>query len=482
MTIRRQYSLPNCTLVLEGMGDGTAAGSPLDTRPLMTILVNAQCYFSGKEPALSGGRDFLESLVKSVSRYAQEYLSQVHHPKLPGEQPELVHLQKLPGQNLHRLTMLSTADAVAPHVGMGASVASGTAIARETPVQVDLTTVQLFDLVEAIDQFLADRQTLPDFGVSLEPLPKRYRKADEPIAKRAAPATLGVTGLALSAAALFAVPTPEVRPPKAETQSTSSKTTSPTPQSERQAATTTATPKPTPTPPSTSELESAVTSTQDITDPTELGYLQLNLKKKLNQSWDDRGEVNQNLAYQVNLGRDGAIIGYKPVDNTPLDAAKQTPLPDLLYKPTQGGVANSEANAQFRVVFTRRGALEISPWRGRQGKPGLGPEITESAQLSDLNQQIRKELLDSWQKEPSFPRELVYRVGVTEDGVIADYEPMNTPAWDYVQKTPLQRLTKPEAAGIGTKETGLVPQKPLAQFRVVFKPNGVLEVSPFRGM
>ena len=73
MTIRRQYSLPNCTLILEGLSDTNATNSGLlDPRPLMTILVNAQCHFPGHDYFLEGGRDFFESLVSAVSRYAQE--------------------------------------------------------------------------------------------------------------------------------------------------------------------------------------------------------------------------------------------------------------------------------------------------------------------------------------------------------------------------------------------------------------------------
>ncbi|HEY9672257.1 MAG TPA: DUF4335 domain-containing protein, partial [Waterburya sp.] len=82
MTIRRQYSLPNCTLILEGLSDAPpTSGGQIDARPLMTMLVSAECHFSGIAQPLSGGRDFLESLVRAVSRYAQEFLSQVHHPK-----------------------------------------------------------------------------------------------------------------------------------------------------------------------------------------------------------------------------------------------------------------------------------------------------------------------------------------------------------------------------------------------------------------
>ncbi|MBD0309990.1 MAG: DUF4335 domain-containing protein, partial [Microcoleus sp. T1-bin1] len=46
MTIRRQYSLPNCTLVLEGLSDGSAA-SQLEIRPVLSILMSAECYLTG---------------------------------------------------------------------------------------------------------------------------------------------------------------------------------------------------------------------------------------------------------------------------------------------------------------------------------------------------------------------------------------------------------------------------------------------------
>ena len=485
MTIRRQYSLPNCTLILEGLSEGTAGGGvQLDARPLMTILVHAECHFAGQTQSLSGGRDFFESLVRSVSRYAQEFLSQVHHPKLHGDKPELVQFQKVRGHNLHRLTVNSTADAIpaASGGGMVQDFASYAAIAQGTSVQIDLTTVQLFDLVEAIDQFLADGRTLPDIRAPLEPVSRRYRKADQPVAKRAAPAALGMTSLAIAAIAFFMVQLPQVREPKPSTpQPNSSEATSPSPNDQRQ-ATATPTSTPTSTPPSAADLETALTTAPEITDPTQLRFLQRRLYNKVDEAWKNRRELNRSLEYRVGVGKDGALIGYKPVNNAAEgDAAKQTPLPDLLYIPATGSIATSEPIAQFRVVFDNKGILQISPWRGYTAKPSLGPEITDAAVIRDLNDKLREQIRQAWSETPTFPRSLVYRVAVTEEAVIADYEPTNQPASDYEQKTPLEKLLKPEAAGLGNEGAGLLPQKPLAQFQVVFKPNGDLEVSPFRG-
>ncbi|MBE9125616.1 MULTISPECIES: DUF4335 domain-containing protein [unclassified Coleofasciculus] len=472
MTIRRQYSLPNCTLILEGLSEATGAvGSQIDTRPLMTILVNAECHLAGQKQPLSGGRDFLEGLVQVVSRYAQEFLSQVHHPKPAGDKPSVVQLHPMPDKNLHRLTLLPTAEGLLPMGASGEMVADGYRAGVEPgkPLQIDLTTVQLFDLVEAIDQLLADQRTLPDLNLRLQPVSRRYRKADQPVTKRAAPAALGTTSLVLAAIAFFLVPIPEVRQPQPNSRETNSQT------SEGESPTTRT------TPPSASELEKTLASAQEITDPTELDYLKRNLYRKLSQGWENRGQVNQNLEYQVGVARDGTVVGYKSVDDTPMEESQRTPLPDLLYIPAEGGTASREPLAQFRVVFTRGGVLQISPWQGYTAQPGLGPEITDSATIRELNAQIYDELSDRWEGTPLSPRPLVYRVGVTEDGVIADYAPQNQPAWDYVEETPLEKLLKPEAAGIGSEESGFVPTKPLAHFQVVFKPDGVLEVSPFRG-
>jgi Domain of unknown function (DUF4335) len=194
MTIRRQYSLPNCMLVLDGLSDDMAPVDATDARPILSIVVNVECLFVGTNQKLQGGRVFLENLANAVSAYAQECLSGVRHPQ-DIKEGDRVQLQKIQGTNLHLLTWQPEET-------------------NQQPVELELTTVQLFDLVEAVDQFVADSRTLPDFSIQLQPVSRRYRQPDEPIAQRAVPVTLGALGLAVAGFIAYLIPTPPIPKPE----------------------------------------------------------------------------------------------------------------------------------------------------------------------------------------------------------------------------------------------------------------------------
>jgi len=480
MTIRRQYSLPNCTLILEGLSNGTGAMGQADSRPLISILVNAECHFSGHQKPLTGGRDFFDSLVRAVSNYAQEFMSGVPHPSSGEGTSEVVQLQKGDREDLHRLIVQPEAVGNPAYAG-GSSVGQTSAIAQ--PTQVVLTTVQLFDLVDAVDQFLADSSTLPDLSLRLRPVSKRDAAAHEFLTKRAAPAAVGVSSLALTAIAFMLVPIPKVEPPKdpAPQAQSETQTQTPTPTSTTTPATTpTTTPIASPTPstaaaPSASELETLLTSTPEITDPTQLRFLQRKLYNQINQNWENRRSAGQNLVYRVGVGQDGAIVAFKPVLPTTEEQNQATPLPQLSYiNPATGTKAAPEAIAQFKVVFTRRGILQVSPWWGYRGRPSFKSQITESDQLAGLKQQLYEQLRKDWSASFEFSRPLVYRVALNKEGVIADYEPYNQSAVDYEEKTPLPSVFQSK------NPTAAILQEPLAQFRVVFRPNGGLEVNPWQ--
>ncbi|MCL1467920.1 DUF4335 domain-containing protein [Argonema galeatum] len=405
MTIQRQYSLPNCTLLLEGLNDATTGSGQLEVRPVMSILVNAECHLAGSAPPLTGGREFFDSLVTAVSRYAQEFLSGVHHP-YNTQEPPLVQLRRI-NRNLHRLIVQRRADVHLASNGMMGKTGS------TAPVEIDITTVQLFDLVEAVDQFFADSQTLPGLSLLLTPVERRYAHADQPVLKRAAPAAIGVSSLAVAALALFFVPIPEVQRPKEplpQANSNSLSTTSgaegqvttgsgpigPTPLASEtpsaspvaQTATPsplaseTATPSPlasetaTPSPlasetatPSPSELSTAPTTAtvgSEITDNNTLRDLNGKLQQQILQNKEEKLKFPRQLLYRVAMRPDGTIADYEARNQPARDYENQTPLPKLksTSTPTSSATGSEEPLAYFKVVFTLRGVPQVSPWRG----------------------------------------------------------------------------------------------------------------------
>jgi hypothetical protein len=311
-------------------------------------LVNAECHLAATAQPLTGGRDFLSSLVTAVSAYAQEFLSKVPHPEAHRNAPGLVQLQKL-DNNRHRLIVNSGM------IDQGLDVGSSSA---QPPIQIDLTTVQLFDLVEAVDQFFADSQTLPDLSLQLTPVSKRYAGSSQLVAKQAVPAAVGVSSLALAAIAFFLVPVPSIkRPPEPKPHQNSSSTT---PSSSRSFSSN-GSPKP-PTP-NSADLE-AVAAAPQITDASQLHALNRKLYNQLNQAWKTRSNVPENLVYRLGMAANGAFIGYQPVNAAARAHVDQTPLPNLSYNPASERTATPNRIAQFKVVFTENGVLQVSPWRG----------------------------------------------------------------------------------------------------------------------
>ncbi|MEM6751704.1 MAG: DUF4335 domain-containing protein, partial [Cyanobacteria bacterium P01_C01_bin.38] len=202
MNIQRKYSLPNCTLLLEGLSDASKTTQFQEMRPELSILVNAECTLSGYTQSLAGGRDFFESLVRAVSAYAQEFLSNVSNPQAHNSESELVQLEKING-NSHKLKVRS--DIAPGDLNNGSN-------GKQT-VEVNLNSVQLFDLVEAVDQFFADTQTLPELTLELQPVARPHSAVSGALLEQAVPATVGIGTLAAAAIAFNLMPAPEFKEP-----------------------------------------------------------------------------------------------------------------------------------------------------------------------------------------------------------------------------------------------------------------------------
>jgi len=487
MNIQRKYSLPNCTLLLEGLSDASRAAHLQELRPELSILVNVECYISGYKQPLVGGREFFESLVRAVSAYGQEFLSNVPNPQAHNQDSELVELQKI-DQNRHRLIVHSesSSEGFEPNSNQ-----------PKSPIQIDMNTVQLFDLVEAVDQFFADTQTLPELSLELQPVARRYGGASETLLKQAVPASIGVASVAVAAVAFSLIPPPQVRPPEPQPETQSNAT--PTP-STAVAATPTTTPTtetspvasaspiavtvPNPTPtaattPPTGDLEALLNTTSEITDPSQLRALNRQVWNQIEPAWNERSAVKQDLVYRVGVAGDGAIVGYKAVNQGSNEGIDLTPLPKLLYNPAKRSAITNEPIAQFKVVFTTKGVLEVSPWRGYASTPQVvGRKITDANTVKDLNQKLYNTIRQNWKGTPTYTKNLLYRVAVNKEGIIADYEPLNPPAFDYFRETPLPNMFQSVYGSNGAAPNN---QEPLAHFQVVFNPNGKLEVTPWQG-
>ncbi len=469
MTIQRQYSLPNCRLVLEGWGDD-AAGTSASGRPAVSMLVNAECHFAGHDQPLSGGREFLENLVTAVSQYAQEVLSGVTHPQAHNNghgQPKPVHLQKV-AQDMHRLTIY-------PEV-------MGNGHTPTEPVQLDLRTVQLFDLVEAVDQFFADTQTLPDLALNVAPVSKRHVITSEPVTQRVLPAAIGISSLAVAAAALFFLPVPEVRRPEpaaeGQEQSVEGSPTTPVPVSNGGDTPPDQTAE---TPPNETDLEALLATAPAITDPQQLSTLTQALRDELDLAWVKEPTFDEDLVYRVGVAENGDILGFKYTNDASLEYVNDTPLLDLRYMPVDPEAAVQEPVGEFRVVFRPNGVLEVSPWDGQlpnsstESSTGGGSTVTDAEELQSLTRQLQSQIFENLQARVAVGEELTYQVQFNQQNQIVDLEAMNQSARDYFNETPLADLQN------RSKSASSDPQSPQALFRVVFTETGVLEVSPWHG-
>lgn len=347
MTIRRQYSLPNCTLILEGLSTSQSTGGG---RPPLTVLIRFECHLAGLRKPLVGGRNLIEHLAVAVSQFAQEFLSGIRRPAQTSFNGQVTSVQ------LQRVDLNTSRLVVPPDLLLnptaGATSPDTDSVPSAATVEIDLSTVQAFDLVEAFDQLLSDTQTLPDLSLNFSPLSRKYSTAHPSMVGRSAPAALGVTSLALAAVAFFFIPVPKVEEPQ-----------TPTPKETPPART-----GPGPALPEGGRQESPQERSSSAVfasapGPDQLAELKQKLYSQIARAWQTQPRFYEDLPYQVGVDRNGRITGYRPVNQAAVDYTHDIPLLELLEVP-EPGYSGQKPLALFRVVFTPGGDLKVSPWSG----------------------------------------------------------------------------------------------------------------------
>lgn len=463
MTVQRQYTLPHCNLILEGLS--ADANDPLSP---MAVLMNAECHLPGATDAtLAGGREFLDSLVTAVSRYGQQLLSGVPYPRATGAAPPLVEVKPGDGPYHHHM--------IVQQQPLGEPVSDVNAL---PPLDVKLTTVQFYDLMEAVDQLLADSQTLPDMKAQFQAVSRRLVQPTEPIAKRAAPAALGAAALAAAGLALFFVPPPEFEPTRPESEASTPAQTSTPPETSTQAAGEAAGGE------DTGAAGADLTSAGDdldrlegapaITDAATIALLQSDVTQRLQEAWADAPRPSGDLAYRMAVSENGDILGYRYENDLALDEVDNTPLPELTFVPVAGAEPVQERVAQFIATFTPDGEVVVEPTEAPTEADGaelppLEQKVTDGDRIRELNSTLYDSILAKL--EPlSASEALRFRVRLTESGEVVGYEPVNAAAGLLANETPLP--------GLITAADSTADQ---ADFQVVFTESGVLEVNPWDG-
>ncbi len=506
MTIRRQYQLPNCSLILDGLSIDPDPGN----EEVMSLLVNAECRISGLERSLNGSYNFFAALVRAVSQYSQEILSGFAHPQVVEGQPLLVHINPGEGPYHHLVVQPEIAD-------LGES-SDGRAI------DIKLSDVQLYDLSEAVDQFFDDTQTLPELSASLAPLPRRFVRSDEPLGDRALPAILGLGSLVAATMAISLLPLPEMRDPAIKnsagesadvTTATANDGKEPTGDGSKPAADGIV----------AANTDSALwEKAPKITDEDTIASLQSDLKAQIDEAVPEYTSFSEPLAYKVAVNEAGEVVGYRFENDAALRDIDKTPLPRLAR--ANAAAENLEENviAQYAVAFNADG-VEVTPseatvaavpeeaaedaeksaekeaakakeeaTEAAADKPKAdSPEKDETlvaaanstsatftdeppttlntlADVEALNDQLKGTIVENREQPRVGEASAIYRVRVKEDGTVIGYQPVSQDAAQAVGDTPLPDLLKS-----APEET------PAVDYRVVFTERGVVEVSPWWG-
>jgi hypothetical protein len=392
MTAQRQYILPNCSLIVEGL----VTGEESDPTSPLTVVLNSECTFPGTADRLSGGREFLNALVKTVSDYAQSMLSGVPYPLETTPTADQPVVLQPTDHHRHQLVATLTND-------------SGT----ETQQTIDLNSVQLFDLVEAVDQLLADTFTLPDMALQVAPLNRRHARPAEPAAQRLIPAAVGVSTLAMASVLLFMVPVPEFEPQRSDREEqselvepdaasgddsgsatpgsddtdepitdTAGEATAPSPDTEAPADADTdpaaetgeiATGAVIVDPVAAGIALGRLSTAPAIADDDQLSDLEAEVTNTLESALEELADdgslaFDDALVYRIAVSTDGEILGYKYENDAALENVDSTPLPRLTFIPIDVERAIDEPVAQFRLTLQPDGTVELEPVEAPDGE------------------------------------------------------------------------------------------------------------------
>jgi hypothetical protein len=106
---------------------------------------------------------------------------------------------------------------------------------------------------------------------------------------------------------------------------------------------------------------------EKITDSGKIKDLNQKLYSTIRQNWSVTPTFASNLKYRVAVNKEGVIADYEPLNQVAFDHFRETPLPQMFQSVYGSNVAAPDTKdplAHFQVVFTPKGELEVTHWKG----------------------------------------------------------------------------------------------------------------------
>jgi hypothetical protein len=103
----------------------------------------------------------------------------------------------------------------------------------------------------------------------------------------------------------------------------------------------------------------------------------------------------------------------------------------------------------------------------------LAPDIVNYWKIRSLTRKLYQRINQAWKTDLNCNEQLIYLIGVSRNGTIIGYEPMNKVAVDCIDQTPLLNLTH---------HSDSTNSLSIAKFQVVFTPPATVKIYSWRGI
>lgn len=121
-------------------------------------------------------------------------------------------------------------------------------------------------------------------------------------------------------------------------------------------------------------------------------------------------------------------------------------------------------------IFSKKSSKSAASFISQLESPLFSArEITDNSQIKALSSRLYEKIERAWSKKITLTQDLVYIVAIASDGSIIFYHPVNLPAINQINLTPLPELVE-------SQYNGGANQPPVVRFRVVFSPKDGIKI------